>query len=69
MLRFLCEEIVLRVSTVVEIGFLVLSHKVQTLYFMHIVCVGERLLPLKVESRERSGRKNRSDLTTRFGPY
>ena len=67
MLRFLFVEIVLRVSTFVEIGFLVLGRKVQTLYFVYIMCAGERLLLLKVECRERSGRNNRSDLTTRFG--
>ena len=67
MLRFLFVEIVLRVSTVVEIGFLVLGRKVQTLYFVYIACAGERLLLLVVECRERSGRNNRSDLTTRFG--
>ena len=62
MLRFLYEEIVLRVSTVVEIGFLVLSREVQTLYFVYIACAGERLLLLKVKCRERSGRNNGSDL-------
>ena len=67
MLRFLCEEIVLRVSTVVEIGFLVLDRKVQSLYFAYIACAGERLLLLKVECRERSGRNNRPELATRFG--
>ena len=55
-------EIVLCVSTVVEIGFLVLDRKVQSLYFTYIACAGERLLLLKVECRERSGRNNRSDL-------
>ena len=67
MLRFLFVEIVLRVSTFVEIGFLVLGRKVQTLYFVYIACAGERLLLLVVECRERSGRNNGSDLTTRFG--
>ena len=62
MLRFLCEEIVLRVSTVIKIGFLVLSRQVQTLYFVYIACVGERLLLLVVVCRERSGRNNISDL-------
>ena len=62
MLRFLCEKIVLCVSTVIEIGFLVLSRKVQTLYFVYIVCAGKRLLLLLV-CHERSGRHNRSDLT------
>ena len=56
-------EIVLRVSTVVEIGFLVLDRKVLSLYFAYTACAGERLLLLKVECRERSGRNNRSDLT------
>ena len=60
-------EIVLRVSTVVEIGFLVLGRKVQTLYFVYIACTGERLLLLVVECRERSGPNNGSELTTRFG--
>ena len=50
------------VSTVVEIGFLVLDRKVQSLYFAYIACAGERLLLLKVECRERSGRNNGSDL-------
>ena len=68
MLRFLFVEIVLCVSTVVEIGFLVLDRKVQSLYFAYIACAGERLLLLEVEYRERSGRNNRSDLTERFGP-
>ena len=62
-------EIVLRVSTFVEIGFLVLGRKVQTLYFVYIACTGERLLLLVVECRERSGRNNESDLATRFGPH
>ena len=62
MLRFLYEEIVLCVSTVIKIGFLVLGRKVQTLYFVYIACAGERLLLLVVECRERSGRNNRSDL-------
>ena len=35
-------EIVLCVSTVIEIGFLVLSRKVQTLYFVYIACAEER---------------------------
>ena len=69
MLRFLCEEIVLRVSTVVEIGFLMLSRKVQTLYFVYIACAGERLLLLVVECRERSGHNNGSDLATGFGSH
>ena len=69
MLRFLYEEIVLRVSTVIKIGFLVLSRKVQTLYIMYIACAGERLLLLVVECRERSGRNDGSDLATRFGLY
>ena len=60
-------EIVLSVSTFVEIGFLVLGRKVQTLYFVYIACAGERLLLLVVECHERSGRNNRSDLATRFG--
>ena len=55
------------VSTVVEIGFLVLDRKVQSLYFAYIACAGERLLLLKVECRERSGRNNRPELATRFG--
>ena len=55
-------EIVLCVSTIVEIGFLVLDRKVQSLYFTCIACAGERLLLLKVECRERSGCNNRSDL-------
>ena len=55
-------EIVLCVSTVIEIGFLVLDHKVQSLYFAYTACAGERLLLLKVECRERSGRNNRPDL-------
>ena len=67
MLRFIFVEIVLCVSTVVEIGFLVLDRKVQSLYFAYIACAGERLLLLEVEYRERSGRNNRSDLTKRFG--
>ena len=67
MLRFLFVEIVLRVSTFVEIGFLVLGRKVQTLYFVYIACAGERLLLLVVECRERSGRNNGSDLTLSFG--
>ena len=62
MLRFLFVEIVLRVSTFVEIGFLVLGCKVQTLYLVYIACTGERLLLVVVECRERSGRNNRSDL-------
>ena len=62
-------EIVLRVSTFVEIGFLVLGRKVQILYFVYIACAGERLLLLVVECRERSGRNNRSDLAVRFGHY
>jgi len=62
-------EIVLHVSTFVEIGFLVLGRKVQTLYFVYIACAGERLLLLVVECRERSGRNNRSDLTSRFGSH
>ena len=62
MLRFLFVEIVLRVSTFVEIGFLVLGRKVQTLYFVYIACAGERLLLLVVECRERSGRNDGSDL-------
>ena len=33
---------------------------------MYIACAGERLLLLEVEYRERSGRKNRSDLAVRF---
>ena len=69
MLRFLFVEIVLRVSTVIEIGFLVLSRKVQTLYFVYIACTGERLLLLVVECRERSGPNNGSNLATRFGLY
>ena len=56
-------------SIIVEIDFLVLGRKVQTLYFVHIACAGERLLLLKVECRERSGRNNRSDLASRFGLY
>ena len=60
-------EIVLRVSTFVEIGFLVLGRKVQTLYIVYIACAGERLLLLVVECRERSGRNDGSDLATRFG--
>ena len=60
-------EIVLCVSTIVEIGFLVLGRKVQTLYFVYIACAGERLLLLKVECRERSGLNNGSDLATGFG--
>ena len=52
----------MRVSTFVEIGFLVLGRKVQTLYFVYITCAGERLLLLVVECRERSGRNNRLDL-------
>ena len=52
----------MRVSTFVEIGFLVLGRKVQTLYIVYIACAGERLLLLKVECRERSGRNNGSDL-------
>ena len=55
-------EIVLCVSTVVEIGFLVLDRKVQSLYFAYIACAGERLLLLKVECHERSDHNNRSDL-------
>ena len=62
MLRFLFVEIVLCVSTFVEIGFLVLGREVQTLYFVYIAYTGERLLLLKVDCRERSGRNNRSDL-------
>ena len=54
-------------STVVEIGFLVLDRRVQSLYFAYIVCAGERFLLLLVECRERLGRNNRSDLTKRFG--
>ena len=69
MLRFLFVEIVLRVSTFVEIGLLVLGRKVQTLYFVYIACAGERLLLLVVECRERSGRNNGSDLASRFGLY
>ena len=61
-LRFLGEEIVLRGSTIVEIGFLVLSRKVQTLYFVYIACAGERLLLLVVVCRERSVRNNRLNL-------
>ena len=57
----------MHVSTFVEIGFLVLGRKVQTLYFVYIACAGERLLLLVVECRERSGRNSRSDLATRFG--
>ena len=57
----------MRVSAVVEIGFLVLNHKVQSLYFAYIACADERLLLLKVECRERSDRNNGSDLATRFG--
>ena len=60
-------EIVLCVSTVVEIGFLVLDRKVQSLYFTYIACAGERLLLLKVECRERSGRNKGSGLTLSFG--
>ena len=60
-------EIVLRVSDVVEIGFLVLNRKVQSLYFAYIACADERLLLLKVECRERSDRNNGSDLATRSG--
>ena len=60
-------EIVLPESTFIEIGFLVLGCKVQTLYFVYIACVGERLLLLKVECRERSGRNNGSYLAVRFG--
>ena len=55
MLRFLFVEIVLRVSTFVEIGFLVLGRKVQTLYFVYITCVGKRLLLLVVEDNYGSG--------------
>ena len=55
------------VSTVVEIGFLVLDRKVQSLYFAYITCAGERLLLLKVECRERLGRNNGSDLAMRSG--
>lgn len=65
-------EIVLRVSTFVQIAFLVLGRKVQTLYFVYIACAGERLLlVMVVVCRERSDRNNnnRSDLATRFGPY
>ena len=62
-------EIVLRVSTFVEIGFLVLGRKVQTFYFVYIACAGERLLLLVVECRERSGPNSGSDLTTRFDPH
>ena len=62
MLRFFFVEIVLRVSTIVEIGFLVLGRKVQTLYFVYIACAGERLLLVVVECRERSDRNNGSDL-------
>ena len=62
MLRFLFVEIVLHVSTFVEIGFLVLGRKVQTLYFVYIACTGERLLLVVVECRERSDRNNGSDL-------
>ena len=69
MLRFLFVEIVLRVSTFIEIGFLVLGRKVQTLYFVYITCAGEMLLVLKVECRERSGRNSISDLAMRFGLY
>ena len=60
-------KIVLRVCSFVVIGFLVLGRKVQTLYFVYIACAGERLLLLVVECRERSGRNNRSDLTSSFG--
>ena len=56
-------------STVIEIGFLVLGRKVQTLYFVYIACAGERLLLLVAECRERSGHNNKSDLATRFGLY
>ena len=62
MLRFLFVKIVLCVSTFIEIGFLVLRGKVQTLYFVYIACTGERLLLLVVECRERLDRNNRSDL-------
>ena len=62
MLRFLFVEIVSCVSTIIEIGFLVLDRKVQSLYFTYIACAGERLLLLKVECRERSGRNNGPDL-------
>ena len=62
MLRLLFVEIVLRVSTFVKIGFLVLSRKVQTLYIVYIACAGERLLQLLLVYRERLGRNNRSDL-------
>ena len=57
----------MRVSTIIEIGFLVLSRKVQTLYIVYIACAGERLLLLVVECRERSGRNDGSDLATRDG--
>jgi hypothetical protein len=63
------KKLFLRVSAIVEIGFLELSRKVQTLSFVYIACAGERLLVLKVECRERSGRNNGSDLATRFGLY
>ena len=69
MLRFLFVEIVLRVSTVVEIGFLVLGRKVQTLYFVYIACAGERLLLLVVECRERLGRNNISNLAVEVQSY
>ena len=55
-------EIVLRVSTFAEIGFLMLGRKVQKLYFVYIARAGERFLLLEVECRERSGRNNGSDL-------
>ena len=69
MLRFLFVEIVLCVSTVVEIGFLVLGRKVQTLYFVYIACAGERLLLLVVECRERLGRNNISNLAIEVQSY
>ena len=53
-------------STIIEISFLVLGRKVQTLYFVYIACAGERLLLLVVECHERLGRNNGSDLTSRF---
>ena len=62
MLRFPFVEIVLRVSTFIEIGFLVLGRKVQTLYFVYIKCAGESLLLLQVDCRERSGHNNKSEL-------
>ena len=56
-------------SIIVEIDFLVLGRKVQTLYIVYIACAGERLLLLVVECRERSGRNDGLDLASRFGLY